>query len=229
VSRYIVLDLESHAIPDAATYLTEPVDAPSNYKDPEKIAAYIKDAKQAQLDKAALDIDLARIVCLGMQFHGETVNDPSGAVMGNVFAETFSIKDQTQERTILGRFFDNYFRSHNTADWPILVTFNGLGFDLPLLLRRALYLGVKAPNIQIDRFKHPHVIDLMDMLSYSGKMKPHSLSFYCQRFGIQVDDENSGKDISALIAADNWAAVEAHCASDVQATYALAKRMGVLA
>ena len=63
--RYIVLDLESHAIPDAATYLTEPVEAPSNYKDPEKIAAYIKDAKQAQLDKAALDIDLARIVCLG--------------------------------------------------------------------------------------------------------------------------------------------------------------------
>jgi hypothetical protein len=97
-----------------------------------------------------------------------------------------------------------------------------------LLLRRALYLGVKSPNIQIDKFKHPHVIDLMDLLSYSGKMKPHSLSFYCQRFGIPVNDENSGKDIAALIAADNWPAVEAHCASDVAATYALAKRMGVV-
>ena len=213
--RYIILDLESHAIPDAATYLTEPVDAPSNWKDPEKIAQYIKDAKQAQLDKAALDIDLARIVCLGVQ-----------EVDGQ--SDTTTIQTEMKERAMLDLFFKSFFTSHNTADWPILVTFNGLGFDLPLLLRRALYLGVKAPQIQIDKFKHPHVIDLMDLLSYSGKMKPHSLSFYCQRFGIPVNDENSGKDIAALIAADNWAAVEAHCASDVQATYALAKRMGVI-
>jgi predicted PolB exonuclease-like 3'-5' exonuclease len=220
--RYIVLDLESHAIPDAATYLTEPVEAPSNYTKPEAIAAYVAKAKQAQLDKAALDIDLARIVCLGI------LMPKAISGIGGEYQACYVVKDQTQERLALEQLF-THFESRNTADWPILVTFNGLGFDLPLLLRRALYLGVKAPNIQIDRFKHPHVIDLMDMLSYSGKMKPHSLSFYCQRFGIQVDDENSGKDISALIAADNWAAVEAHCASDVQATYALAKRMGVLA
>jgi predicted PolB exonuclease-like 3'-5' exonuclease len=212
--RYIVLDLESHAIPDAATYLTEPVDAPANYVKQEAKDAFIAKAKQAQLDKAALDIDLARIVCLGLA--------------DGIGSEVQLFKDQTQEMTALGEFFDKFFRSNNTADWPILITFNGLGFDIPLLLRRALYLGVKAPNIQIDRFKHPHVIDLMDLLSYSGKMKPHSLSFYCQRFGIPVNDENSGKDIAALIAADNWTAVEAHCASDVAATYALAKRMGVI-
>jgi predicted PolB exonuclease-like 3'-5' exonuclease len=216
--RYIVLDLESHAIADAATYLTEPVDAPSNWKDPLKIEQYIKDAKQAQLDKAALDVDLARIVCMGLQFHGETV-----------FTETWVLKDETQERTLLGKVFDNWFSSHNTADWPILVTFNGLGFDLPLLLRRALYLGVRAPNIQIDRYKHPHVIDLMALLNLDGRLKSHSLRFYANRFGIPVDDESTGADIGALVEADNWQAVEAHCASDVAATYALAKRMGVLA
>jgi predicted PolB exonuclease-like 3'-5' exonuclease len=214
--RYIILDLESHAIPDAATYLTEPVEAPSNYTKPEAIAAYVAKAKQAQLDKAALDIDLARIVCLGVNHVTDTMVD------------TNIMKDETQERTMLGAFFGAFFSSNNTADWPVLVTFNGLGFDLPLLLRRALYLGVKAPNIQIDKFKHPHVIDLMALLNYGDKNRSHSLSFYCQRFGIQVDDENSGKDIAALIAADNWHAVECHCASDVQATYALAKRLGVI-
>jgi predicted PolB exonuclease-like 3'-5' exonuclease len=216
--RYIVLDLESHAIADAATYLTEPVDAPSNWKDPLKIEQYIKDAKQAQLDKAALDVDLARIVCMGLQFHGETV-----------FTETWVLKDETQERTLRGKVFDNWFSSHNTADWPILVTFNGLGFDLPLLLRRALYLGVKAPNIQIDRFKHPHVLDLMDILNYSGKFKSHSLNFYCQRFGIPYEDEHTGAEIAGMVAAGDWAGVEHHNAACVQATYALAKRMGVLA
>jgi hypothetical protein len=56
-----------------------------------------------------------------------------------------------------------------------------------------------------------------------------SLKSFCRRFGIPLDDPTAGKDIAALIAADNWAAVEAHCASDVAATYQLAKRMGVLA
>jgi predicted PolB exonuclease-like 3'-5' exonuclease len=213
--RYIILDLESHAIADAATYLIELVEAPANWKDPVKIEQYIKDAKQAQLDKAALDIDLARIVCLG-------VADP--AENGKV---TTTLRDEREERVGVAHFFDTFY-SKNPMDWPILVTFNGLGFDLPLLLRRALYLGVKAPNIQIDRYKHPHVIDLMAILNLDGRLKSHSLAFYCQRFGIQVDDENSGKDIAALIAADNWHAVECHCASDVQATYQLAKRMGVI-
>ena len=39
-----------------------------------------------------------------------------------------------------------------------------------------------------------------------------------------MNDENTGKDIAALIAADNWAAVEAHCASDV-ATLQARRRM----
>ena len=212
--RYIVLDLESHPIDNAADYLTEPVEAPANYKSEEAIAKYVAEAKKKQLDKAALDIDLARIVCLGLN------------VVGGEGASTHLLKDETQEMTALGQFFEWFPKS--TTEWPTLVGFNLLGFDAPLLLRRALYLGVRAPNIQIDRFKHPNVIDLMDILNYSGRMKSHSLAFYCSRFGIQVDDENSGKDIAALIAADNWAAVEAHCASDVQATYLLAKRIGVI-
>jgi predicted PolB exonuclease-like 3'-5' exonuclease len=218
VSRYLILDLESYRIDNAADYLTEPVEAPSNYKDPAKIEAWIAEAKQAQLDKAALDIDLARIVCLGWLEHGPADDK-----------DTHIFKDDIEERRIIGQFFDVFFQSRNTADWPILVTFNGLGFDLPLLLRRALYLGVRAPNIQIDRYKHPHVIDLMALLNLDGRLKSHSLRFYANRFGIPVDDESTGADIGALVEADNWQAVEAHCASDVAATYALAKRMGVLA
>jgi hypothetical protein len=225
-----VLDLESHAIPDAATYLTEPVDAPSNYKDPAKIEAWIAEAKQAQLDKAALDIDLARIVCLG------TLQPGGGMYAGPPLGHSdqpypvllSSLKDETQEMTVLGQFFSQHFSSHNTADWPILVTFNGMGFDVPLLLRRALYLGVKAPAIQIDRYKHPHVIDLMALLNLDGRLKSHSLRFYANRFGIPVDDESTGADIGSLVEAGDWAAVEQHCAADVHTTYALAKRMGVL-
>jgi hypothetical protein len=215
--RYLILDVESHAITDAATYLTEPVDAPSNYKDPEKIKAYIEEAKKAQIAKAALDVDLARLVAFGYR-------EATDAGVN----QTFLLKDETQEMTFLGQFFSEFFPSGNTVDWPVLVTFNGMGFDLPLILRRAMYLGVKAPKIQIDRFKHPNVLDLMTILNLDGRLKTRGLQFYCNRLKIQVDDESTGADIAALIAKDDWHAVECHCSSDLSATYALAKRMGVL-
>jgi DNA polymerase elongation subunit (family B) len=211
--RYLICDVETAPIVDAATYLTEPVEAPSNYKDPEKIAAYIEAEKQKQLAKAALDIDLARIVCLG--------------VATEAGQHVFTIPDETQEGNVLGRFWDQFFEGpqHN---WHTMVTFNGMAFDVPLLLRRSLYLGVKAPKLQLDRYKHPEVIDLMTLLNLDGRLKSHSLRFYANRFKIAVDDESTGADIGALVATGDWAAVEKHCAADVQTTYALAKRMGVL-
>jgi len=110
----------------------------------------------------------------------------------------------------------------------IAVTFNGLNYDLPLLLRRSLYLGVPAPKLQLERFKHADAIDLMQILSMDGRLKLHGLRFYCQRFGIPVDDESVGADIASLVAAGNWEAVAHHCTADVAATAALAVRMGVL-
>jgi len=213
--RYLIVDCETAPITDAATYLTEPVEAPSNYKDPEKIAAYIEAEKQKQLAKAALDIDLARIVCLGWQF-GQNVH-------------TLALKDEAAEAAALKDFWEVFFFEHGRLnDNPTLIGFNILGFDAPLLLRRSLYLGVKAPKLQLDRYKHPEVIDLMTLLNMDGRLKAHSLRFYANRFGIPVNDENTGADIGALVAAGDWAAVEKHCAADVQTTYALAKRMGVL-
>lgn len=60
----LVFDLETVAREDAADFL-EPPCAPANYKDPDKIAAFIADATAKRLDKCALDPDLNRIVAIG--------------------------------------------------------------------------------------------------------------------------------------------------------------------
>jgi DNA polymerase elongation subunit (family B) len=211
--RYLVLDCEAVAIGDVETYL-EPVSAPANYKDPEKIAAYEKEAKVAQAAKAALDIDLARIVAIGWKCDGLT--------------ETLLAKDEVQERELLGKLWDAFFAGRRMDDWHVAVTFNGMGFDLPLLMRRSLYLGVAAPKLQLDRYKHPHVVDLMAMLSLDGRLKYHGLQFYANRFGIPVNDGISGSEIAQAVADGKWDLVQRHCASDVETTYALANRMGVL-
>jgi predicted PolB exonuclease-like 3'-5' exonuclease len=213
--RHLVIDVETVAIDDVATYL-EPVSAPSNYKDELKIKAYIEEETKRQTEKAALDIDLARIVAIGWHWTGAPER-----------SEVMVIRDEIQERTILGefwhRFWPVYIPGHTVA-----VTFNGLGYDLPLLLRRSLYLGVTAPKLQLDRYKHIDAIDLMQILCLDGRLKMHGLQFYANRFKIPVEQDIAGADIGKAVADGDWAAVERHCAADVQTTYLLAKRMGVL-
>ena len=206
---HLVIDIEAVGIEDAAAYL-EPVSAPSNYKDEAKIAAYIAEAQQQALSKCALDPDLARIVALGM-------SDPqTGAV------DVLTANSDLEEASLLTALWSG-LRGQVTV-----IGYNVIGYDLPVLMRRSLYLGVKAPSIQIDKYRHPTVIDLMQVLSYNGAMKYRGLAFYLKRVGIPHDDTVTGADIGRLVAEGNWPAVEAHCLNDVTATTALARWMGVI-
>jgi hypothetical protein len=208
----IVFDCEAVAIDDAGNYL-EPVSAPSNYKDEAKIAAYCEQAQREVLAKAALDIDLGRIVALG-----------------TIVTDTVVIalaRDEADERDILQEFWGRVTLSSSYRS--TLIGFNCLGYDLPLMLRRSLYLGVKAPRFQMGKYRHDGIEDLMLSLSFDGAVKYRGLSFYCRRFGIDIPDETSGKDIAALHAAGDWDGITAHCRADLLKTAALARRIGVLA
>lgn len=207
----IIFDVESVAIANASEFL-EPATAPSNYVKPEAIASYVEKANAEQLAKAALDVDLARIVCIG-------VSDGSGAVC------TIA-KDEDEERGALAAFWR---RMTLPPTRPALIGFNCLGFDLPLLLRRSLYLGVKTPTLQMGKYRHDGIVDLMLSLSFDGALRYRGLGFYARRFGLDVPvDLHSGGDIASLVAAGDYDAVASHCRCDVETTVALARRMGVL-
>jgi predicted PolB exonuclease-like 3'-5' exonuclease len=203
----IICDIETVAIDGAADYLEQP-SAPSNYKDQAKIDAYIEEAKRKALDKAALDVDLCRIVAIGC-WHNELTT-------------VQLVKTENQERALLETLW---------AEFPdeTFVGFNILDFDLPVLLRRSLYLGVKAPKIDVGKYRHDRVIDLMQVLAFDGKLTYRGLDFYCKRFGIPNDDTMTGADIGPAVARGDWTAVENHCRCDVEKTRALAERIGVLA
>ncbi len=204
-SARVVFDIETCHLPDAADYM-EPAEAPANYKDAAKIEAYVNEQSARDLERCGLDVDLCRVVAIGCQREGDpaplawTANDAS-------------------EANMIGAFWDYTSEEH-------LVGFNCLVFDLPVLLRRSLYLGIQAPLIQIDRFKHPRVTDLADELSYSGKLKWRGLSFYCKRFGIPSTDTLTGADIALAVTEGRWDDIAAHVVSDVAKTAALASRMG---
>jgi predicted PolB exonuclease-like 3'-5' exonuclease len=235
----IIVDCETFPLDNVEDYLDPPappeppdldaIRAPSNWVDQEKIAANVEKQRAAAIqahtvamfeqaakwqkviDSCALDLDLLRIVAIGWMFH----DDPKPRVI--------TCKNETDERFALEQLERDYTAAIN----PQFVTYNGLDFDLPVLMRRALYLGVRFPRLIVDRYRTPH-LDLQQHMSLNGKLKWRSLKFYLNRFNIPNEDSTTGKEIGAMVKAGDWAGVSAHCASDVMATRALAQRLGLV-
>lgn len=204
----IVFDIETAPLPDAGDYL-EPAEAPANYKDPAKIAAAIAEKQAEALSKCGLDVDLCRVVAIG------------GFVEGDKEPFVVHAEDVEHEAAMLTAFWLRYSTGR-------FIGFNCLSFDLPVLFRRSLYLGVDEPYIQIDKYKHPQVTDLMQVLSFNGAIKFRSLAFYCKRFGIDGGpDILKGADVAQAVAEGRWADVEAHVTADVRKTALLASKLGL--
>jgi predicted PolB exonuclease-like 3'-5' exonuclease len=207
----IVFDVETLAVDGIEI---EPVSAPPNYKDPEKITAYILEAEKAQREKAGLYPWTNCIIALGWC---EETDDVERVTIAN---------GEAAEATMIREFLERVVDARTSAVTP-LVGFNHLAFDLPTLMARARLLGVRCPEFSIDRYRSPHP-DLMQILTFRGAIAARSLKWYAKRFGLNTDDAFSGKEIATLYEDQNWDAIKAHCASDVRLTRQLAERLGVM-
>jgi hypothetical protein len=140
----------------------------------------------------------------------------------------FSLGDeQSQERELVQRFFDGLERFT-----PVLVSWNGSGFDLPVLSYRALRHGVNARryweagdsdrdfryNNYLSRFHWRHV-DLMDVLSGYGARNRASLELAAQLIGLPGKLGIGGAQVWAAYRRGELAAIRDYCETDVLNTY----------
>ena len=140
------------------------------------------------------------------------------------------------ERDIVRRFFDGIERSS-----PDLVSWNGAGFDLPVLHYRALKHGVPAAryweigdsdrdfryNNYLGRFHWRH-IDLMDVLSgyqFGGRA---SLQHTAQLLGLPGKLGMSGADVWDEYLKGNHVRIEQYCETDALNTYLIWLRFELL-
>lgn len=210
--RSRIFDLETVGLDEARQWV-DPLSAPANYKDAEKIAAYLEQAEAERAERFALDPDCCRIVALGYHDVGEA--DPTVYLCSSEF----------EEREQLKLFWASYAKAETR-----LIGFNSFRFDLPVLIMRSLYLHVPHPVVTFaPAWKaYPHV-DLWERLSLNGVRKDvKSLRFYAKRFGIPIYDDISGKDVAAMVKAGKWDKVQNHCMFDLDLSRALAERLGVL-
>lgn len=223
---WVAFDIETAPMPNAADFLEPPdlddIEAPANYKDPLKIAAYIEDAKVKRVEKhqrdcaekAALDWNVGRIVAIGLQTEG--MDAPQVAIADS----------EKREREIL------FWLWETVATRRPVIGFHIRNFDVPYCIQRSRLLGLTTPRLSLARFDNHDLCDLFDILTFSDtqdtKVMRHTLGRFAQRFGVPHDDSISGADIPGLVAAGQWDAIEAHVTADVTTTVALADQLGVV-
>jgi hypothetical protein len=211
------LDLETAALDHVAEFYddAEAIVPPANYVNPDVIAAYLAREtvrrQQAFIEKAALDPDLCRIVYLGVWHSGQTM------------VCLWPCKTASEEAEQLAAFWDGY------QPGEVFCGFNIRAFDLAVLCRRSLYLGVPTKPLERDRYRSPCVLDLFEILNEGRKRQRHSLDWYCTRFGIscEIKDTITGAEVPGCVARGEWDKVRAHLLADLIKVRRLAQRIGV--
>jgi predicted PolB exonuclease-like 3'-5' exonuclease len=145
-------------------------------------------------------------------------------------------EEQAGERELVQRFFDGLERYA-----PTLVSWNGSGFDLPVLNYRALAHGLSAArywevgdgdrdfryNNYLARYHWRHV-DLMDVLSAYGASGRASLDHIAQLLKLPGKLGMSGADVWPAYRRGEIAAIRNYCETDALNTYLIYLRFQVL-
>lgn len=110
---------------------------------------------------------------------------------------------------------------------PTLVSWNGRGFDLPVVVARSMRFGIPFPWYYRTRgaryrFSDEGHLDVKDVLADYGAARPCTLDATAKLIGLPGKiDGIDGSQVAQRIAAGELAAVQAYCLQDVVQTSAV--------
>lgn len=116
---------------------------------------------------------------------------------------------------------------------PTLVTYNGRGFDLPVIAMRCLRYGIplahyyQARDVRY-RFSPDGHLDLMDFIADFGATKVSKLDIIAKLCGMPGKVGVDGKDVGPLVHAGRIQEVRNYCLCDVVQTAAVFYRVELL-
>lgn len=115
---------------------------------------------------------------------------------------------------------------------PVLVSWNGAQFDLPVIMYRCLYYGLSAANLfeqgDVDSHKrynnyqnryHFRHTDLMDVLASFNLRNMQKLDDVAQILGYPGKRGVSGYHVSDYVKQQKWQALKEYCEGDVLNTW----------
>ena len=163
-------------------------------------------------------LPLQRIVCISALY-----------IKDGQFSLFSLTSDKFSEKEILAKFFRAF---SDIEKLPQLVSWNGSGFDIPVLIYRAMQYDLAAPwlfeegerikNMRFDnyvnRFQTRH-LDLMDRFSQYGASRREAMDVVASLYGLPGKTAVDGSMVGALVAADDWQTLSIYCESDVMNTW----------
>jgi 3'-5' exonuclease len=218
----LVFDLET--VPDVVG-LRRVHNVP-NAVDDEGLLLWIAQQRRAQSGNDFLPLQFQRVVAISCALRGE----------GTTFRVWSLGEPSDPEPDLLRRFLDGIERYT-----PQLVSWNGSGFDLPVLHYRAMVHGISAArywdwgdddkdfryNNYLNRY-HTRHLDLMDVLSAFQLRTAAGLDTMARLCGFPGKVGMDGSAVHAAVMAGEIDSVRRYCETDVMNTYLLYLRFQLL-
>jgi predicted PolB exonuclease-like 3'-5' exonuclease len=215
---HCIFDIETGPQPlDVLAKVMPEFEAPSNYKDAEKIAAALQAKREKWLADAALDATTGRVIAAGMLYAGGEIN-------------SFEVLHcEGDEAALLREFWNRMDNHHDVWSSGHIIGWNSASFDLPFIIRRSWLLGVAVPKwIREGRFWHHDFLDLLEVWRLGDRnASTGGLDRLARCFGLEGKTESLGANFAVTWEQDRPRAVS-YLRRDVELTADLARRLGVL-
>ncbi len=184
--------------------------------------------RQAEAGSDFMRLPLHKIACLSMLW----VDDH------HMKLKSFSLNEM-DEANILSTFFQIFEKGQASYNLPNIVSWNGSGFDIPVMLYRAMHHKLTAPafmqedgkdmkyNNYLSRYHSRH-LDLMDKMTLYAGYNRQPLDLISALFGFAGKQDMDGSMVVDLVQNEDWQALTTYCESDVLNTWLVYLRWQLL-
>ncbi|MBL6721677.1 MAG: ribonuclease H-like domain-containing protein [Planctomycetes bacterium] len=188
-----------------------------------------EEEREAVRDRTALFPGLGKVIAIGMWL----VEEDRGLLLleGDTAAEgpwekvSHSKIQRGSEEELLQRFWELVGAGRPRHR---LVTFNGRGYDGPILMTRSAQLGL-APtrNLVGYRYDLGDHCDLFDVLTFQGATRDrYSLDYWCRRFDVESPKGSiDGSQVARAYRQGRIEDIGEYCLRDVRATAQLYRKL----
>ncbi len=212
----IVLDIETIPCDDQVRTILPPIQPPSKLQGEELEDWHnniLPELKKRQFLQTALDGTFGQVACIGILLFDEDKNFFDGTVIyGN---------DETRLLQIFWSMLGQYRK-------PLFITHNGLGFDLPFILKRSIIRSVKpTQKLNLSRYRTDFVYDTMAVWANWDYKKNIKLDTLAKVLGVGEKNGN-GANVFGQWSEGKYEEVARYCFQDVYITYACYCKMNFL-
>ena len=163
----------------------------------------------------ALRPEFGHVICIGMGHDGRG--------RGHLETKALTARGVEDERGILEAFWEVV---REGRDWRF-VTYNGLAFDLPYLIRRSIYVGVPpSAGLPLRPYAPASHFDVMRVLSNWERADAVRLDVVAALLGLQKSPPGvEGYQVLGLWRAGRVDDIAAYCLGDVRLAYEIFLRV----